>query len=278
MPTAEPSVLAALLDLVLPAECAGCGRPRAPLCRGCASRLLAELAVSGPPADHRPVPTPEGFPRTVASGIHEGLLAAVVVAFKDGERADLARVLGPILAAAVVAAAPSGTVALVPVPSARAAVRRRGRRPTVEVARAAADVLGPRAGVVEALGHRRAPDDQAGLGRAARLRNLEGTMSLRRRTVDADRIVLLDDVVTSGATLTEAAHALGPLGLPVVAAVVAARRRGTRRPTREGGAVPLPPPSGWSTVRSWSPLRRDSRGGGALPPRGVVRGRADPSA
>ncbi len=78
----------------------------------------------------------------------------------------------------------------------------------------------------------RAPQDQAGLGRAARLGNLEGTMTLRRGVVGPVRgacaLVLVDDVVTSGATLTEAARALRPLGLPLSAAVVGARRRGSR--------------------------------------------------
>jgi predicted amidophosphoribosyltransferase len=228
MPLAPDSVLAALLDLVLPAECAGCGRPRAPLCAGCATRLLAELAVSGPPRRHWPVPVPEGCPPTVAGGIHHGLLAALVVAFKDGDRADLVRVLGPVLAGAVDVAAPEGPVAVVPVPSSRAAFRRRGRRPTLDLARAAVAVLGPRATVVEALAQVRAPRDQAGLGRAARLGNLAGTMALRRGVTGATTVVVVDDVMTSGATLTEAARALEPLGLPVVAAVVGARRRGVR--------------------------------------------------
>jgi predicted amidophosphoribosyltransferase len=242
MPLAPDSVLAALLDLVLPAECAGCGRPRAPLCEGCATRLFAELAVSGPPSRHTPVPAPDGFPPTVAGGVHHGLLAALVVAFKDGERADLAHVLGPVLAGGIAVAArgapqavPESWIAVVPVPSARAAFRRRGRRPTLELARAAVSVLGPRAGVVEVLSQVRAPRDQAGLGRDARLRNLTGTMALRRgggagssRLGGAATLVVVDDVVTSGATLTEAARALSPLGLPVVAAVVGARRRGAR--------------------------------------------------
>lgn len=226
MPITDDSVLGALLDLVLPAECAGCGRPGAPLCAFCAGRLLAELACSGPPGPHRPAPVPPGFPPTVAGGIHHGLLSALVVAFKDGERADLGCVLAPILAAAVACGSQGGSVALVPVPSSRAAVRRRGRRPTVELAHGAARILGPSFAVVEALGHRRVPADQAGLSRAARLRNLHGTMALRGGVAGASRLVLVDDVVTSGATLAEAARALAPLGLSVSAAVVGARRRG----------------------------------------------------
>ena len=235
MRDAEESVLAALVDLVLPASCAGCGRPRAPLCRGCGVRLVAELAVSGPPGTHVPVPRPPGFPRTVAAGVHEGLLAALVVAFKDHDRADLAPVLGAVLAGAVALAAPRGTVALVPVPSARAAVRRRGRRPTEELASVAAGLLGPRVSVRPVLRHGRAPDDQAGLGRAARLRNLDHSMTLRGAAPGTASVVLVDDVVTSGATLVEAARALAPLGIPLGAAVVGARHRGVaarRTPSR----------------------------------------------
>jgi predicted amidophosphoribosyltransferase len=131
-------------------------------------------------------------------------------------------------------AAPGRPIAVVPVPSARAAFRRRGRRPTHELAHAAVSVLGPRAAVVDVLSQVRAPRDQAGLGRDARLQNLTGTMALRLRTSRSRRLdgtaalVVVDDVVTSGATLSEAARALSPLGLPVVAAVVGARRRGAR--------------------------------------------------
>ncbi|MDP9430998.1 MAG: ComF family protein, partial [Actinomycetota bacterium] len=108
-------MLAALADLLLPRECAGCGVPGAVLCRGRA----ALLAV---PHLAQPRRFPAGFPPTVAAGAYDGPVRPVVNAFKERDRAELARPLGTALAlavAGVLAGLPArpGAVRLVPVPS-----------------------------------------------------------------------------------------------------------------------------------------------------------------
>jgi predicted amidophosphoribosyltransferase len=160
----------------------------------------------------------------------------IIIAQKEHGRLDLAKPLGLELArAAEAAAAGADPLWLVPVPSTYAATVRRGQDPMLRMARVAAARLrtsGRAVAVLPALTHRRRVADQAGLGRRARAENLEGALAVRACTARllAERpVVLLDDVLTSGATLKEAARALRAAGnAPVGAAVLAATRLSTR--------------------------------------------------
>ena len=227
------SGFAALADLVLPRTCAGCGVPGAVLCRPCAA-LLARPRLAMP----RRVPW--GFPPTVAAGSYQGPVRPAVIAFKERGRAELARPLGTALALAVAAVGRgvlerTGPLVLVPVPSSRAALRARGRDHVRELTRwAVAELRAAGVPATEArlLRRRGRVQDSAALGAAQRRTNLAGTFLLdpgRPRLGPGTLVVLVDDVVTSGATLTEAAGVLGgaalPGDLPVVAAVVAATPR-----------------------------------------------------
>ncbi len=227
------SGVAALADLVLPRTCAGCGLPGHLLCRPCAS-LLARPRLATP----RRVPW--GFPPAVAAGAYAGPVRPAVIAFKERGRAELARPLGTALALAVAAlsgAVPErrGPLLLVPVPSSRAALRTRGRDHVRELTRQAVAELraaGLPASELRLLRRRGRVQDSAALSAGQRRANLAGTFLLDPRPGRPGRgalLVLVDDVVTSGATLTEAAGVLAgaalPGALPVVAAVVAATPR-----------------------------------------------------
>ncbi|PZF80902.1 ComF family protein [Jiangella anatolica] len=119
-------------------------------------------------------------------------------------------------------------VVLIPVPSSPAAVRRRGHDPVLRTARRAAATLhrsGQQATVLAGLRHRRRVADQAGLDRRQREHNLHGafavTQAARRRSLGAC-VVVVDDIVTTGATLREATRALDEAGLhPCGVAVIA---------------------------------------------------------
>ncbi|MFJ6782242.1 ComF family protein [Streptomyces yangpuensis] len=206
-----------LAGLVLPVDCAGCGAVRVLVCEGCRGALSG--AAAGPV---RPSPRPEGLPVVRAAAVYEGAVRAVLLAHKERGALPLAGVLGGALAAAVLAGGPGagpGEVALVPVPSARWQVRARGHDPARRIALAAAGRLrraGVPARVAPVLGLRRAVADQAGLGARQRRENLAGALAVRRdgvRLTRGSRIVLVDDVVTTGATLAEAARALRAAGL-----------------------------------------------------------------
>ncbi|MEV6683316.1 ComF family protein [Streptomyces erythrochromogenes] len=206
-----------LAGLVLPVDCAGCGAARVLVCAECRGALSG--AVAGLV---RPSPRPEGLPVVRAAAAYEGAVRAVLLAHKERGALPLAGVLGGALAAAVLAGGTGpgwGEVALVPVPSARRQVRARGHDPARRIALAAAVRLrraGVPARVAPVLVLGRAVADQAGLGARQRRENLAGALVVRRegvRLTGGARIVLVDDVVTTGATLAEAARAVRVAGL-----------------------------------------------------------------
>jgi predicted amidophosphoribosyltransferase len=227
-----------LADLALPDGCVGCAAPGRALCGGCGSQL------TGPAHPAWPTPVPEGLPPPWAVTDYAGPARAAVLAHKEEGRRALGVPLGAALATA--AGAAIGTAAgaaigaaaepalLVPAPSRPAAVRARGDDPTRRLARHAAAVL-RRAGVpvrvVPALRGARGLADQAGLDAADRAANLARALRVvagGEWLVAGRSVVVVDDVVTTGATLAECARALRAAGAVVVgAATVAATSRRT---------------------------------------------------
>ncbi|MDT4894255.1 MAG: hypothetical protein QOE97_3290 [Pseudonocardiales bacterium] len=194
----------ALTDLMLPRRCVGCARPGAALCLVCRPR--------GPA---RAVPADTGVP-VLAAGEYDGALRTGLLAYKERGRRDLAGPLAGLLGAA---AAGLPDALLVPVPSTPAAARARGGDHVLRLARR----TGRR---VRAVLHVEATvRDSAGLGVAARASNLRGAMWADAPR-SGERAVVVDDIVTTGATLAEALRALRAAGWPVSgAAVVAATPR-----------------------------------------------------
>ncbi|MEE1830280.1 ComF family protein [Streptomyces sp. SP17KL33] len=198
-----------LSDLVLPAECGGCGRPRAVLCPECRAALTGAA-----PCRVRPEPEPSGLPVVHAAAPYEDAVRATLIAHKERGALALAGPLGTALAGAVRAGGGEGPVLLVPVPSARWAVRARGHDPARRIALAAAGVLrrtGTPARVVGVLRQRRAVADQSGLDFRQRLDNLAGALEVAAgggRLLGDGAVVLVDDLMTTGASLAEAARAV----------------------------------------------------------------------
>jgi predicted amidophosphoribosyltransferase len=203
------------LALVLPITCAGCGEPDVALCESCTDALQ--------PAPHRADVADLRVP--VWSGLRfDGVAGRVMRSLKEEGRTGLARALAPALGAAVAALGHSGAV-LVPIPTSRAAYRRRGYR-VIELVAARAGL-----GVSRLLVATRQSGDQRGLDQERRRRNVAG--SLRARDAAGRHVIVLDDVVTTGATLAEAVRALHDAGAMVVgAATVAATPRRAAGPAR----------------------------------------------
>lgn len=157
-----------------------------------------------------------------AAAAYENAVRAVLLAHKERGALSLSRVLGRALAGAVRAGTGQlgspGPLLLVPVPSSRRAVAARGHDPARRIALAAAGELrrgGMPARVVTVLRQRRPVADQSGLGARQRQANLAGALEVvagGERLLAAERVVLVDDLLTTGATLTEAARAVGAAG------------------------------------------------------------------
>lgn len=211
------------LDLALPATCAGCRREGTPLCGECLPALDARLEAQpgvpiGLPAD-LPAPLLQLEWCAPFTGVTRRALHALKY---DGER-RLARPLGAAVARRWARAGVSGDV-LVPVPASPDRVRDRG----YDQAALLAEEIGRhlRLPVLQALERTRATTAQFDLDRAARATNLGGAFAVR----DAAEIVglwvvLVDDVVTTGATLAACATVLLERGATAVSAVAVARER-----------------------------------------------------
>jgi predicted amidophosphoribosyltransferase len=247
-----------LADLVLPSACAGCGAERVPLrfgaCAGCAASLEALT-----PYSTAPVPPPPGMPFCTAVGPYGGPLRGVLLAYKEKGRHRLARPLGALLAVAVAEAArrggagPQAPVSLIPVPSTAAATRERHGDHMARLATHAARRLreaGWRAHVAQPLRALPRPDsaslDVAGRATAAenslRIKDARIPVSRRRRTMRGTLIVV-DDIVTTGATLAAVTRRLREADMQVTGAAVlaATRLRAGRAPIRVRAPTAAPP-------------------------------------
>jgi ComF family protein len=211
-------LLADAFAYVFPVACAGCGAEGRALCRDCAPSLAVRLRTE-----------PHAFAPVTAALDYEGVARAVLLALKEQGRSGLATPLAEPFAAAVtaaLAATPDAVVAAVP--SSRAARRRRGFEPV--------RLLASRAGIrlTPLFRPARPHAVQKGLGVAERARNLDGVFALAR-PVGGIRVLLVDDVVTTGATLAGAAGVLRAGGAEVVGAAVLAAT--PRRDGRSSGML-----------------------------------------
>jgi ComF family protein len=221
------AALGALVDLVWPPRCAACGggvsaEPFCPTCAEAVDPVPAGCARCGQPG---PDPlcgacraSPPAFDAVRAGGLFGGPLADAVHAFKYGGRSALARPLGAWLAAR--APLPPGAL-VVSVPLARGRRIERGYDQAALLAGALARAAGGRLGPAVLRRVRETPP-QVGRGREERARNVAGAFEATEAVAGRD-VVLVDDVVTTGATADAAAAALRRAGARSVVVVALAR-------------------------------------------------------
>lgn len=196
MPRRLGGVLGSLLDLMLPRFCVGCGESGCGLCSSCAQpwpERITGLSVSA-----------------WAAGRYDDVLRGALLRYKERGRRDLAPVLGDYLAMAVAQLVLPPGAALVPAPSSASSVKARGYDHLGPLARRAGRRL--RMPVADVLDFNRAVADSAGLGLAGRSANLAGAMGARSPRHPGQLAVVVDDIVTTGATAREACRALRVAG------------------------------------------------------------------
>jgi ComF family protein len=229
--------LLGLLELLLPSACAGCGallrgRPATELCPRC---LLGILPITPPHCPRCALPhateggenhlcesclrDPPPFAIVHASGLFDDGLRQLVHRFKYDGQFRLDHALGRLLAQSLPEAVAADLI--VPVPLHPGRLRERGYNQALLLAK----VLGRRLGrpVPPRLLRRiRATPPQQGLTAEARRRNLKGAFALTAE-LQGERVLLVDDVLTTGATVRECSRVLLGGGVGEVQVAVLAR-------------------------------------------------------
>jgi predicted amidophosphoribosyltransferase len=222
-----------LAGVVWPLRCAGCGHPDEVLCGRCA-RWYSVPRWCPLPSSHPPEEGPDEWLDGVwGVSAYGGPVATLLSQWKERGRHDLTPRLALGLADAVhgcladlaAAGVPVDDVLLVPVPTSARARRRRGADLVAELTGQAAGWLGEAVRVAPVLRLRRRVQDQAGLDAGQRRENLAGAFELAAGSLAgpgtglAGRICLvIDDVVTTGATVREVVKVLAEAGAQPVGA------------------------------------------------------------
>ncbi|MGV8913452.1 MAG: ComF family protein [Rhodoglobus sp.] len=196
--------------VLMPVECAGCDRPDSALCLECARCIVAAPTIHSTPHNVR----------VFAALRYDGPVRRVLLAFKNQHRTDQARRLAEAMMPALLRAidessAACGTgrpVLIVAVPSSKRAFQSRGYHPMSLVLRSA----GVRHERV--LRVTKVTASQKLLSAEQRATNVQGALEATR-WLGAAAVIIVDDVLTTGATIDEAARAISAAGGTVIAAV-----------------------------------------------------------
>jgi predicted amidophosphoribosyltransferase len=212
-----------LADVAVGVQCAACEATALGLCAECLRVIRPVPRI----VRQRPCPI-------AAAGEYDGVLRSAIIAWKERGRFPVERPLAHLLAASILALDVDAPWRLIPIPSRPDRRRARGADVIEDLARCSARLLrrtGVDARVAPCLASLGPARDQAGLSAAARAANVRG--SLRSGRPPAGTLVIVDDVVTTGATLGEAVRALREVGAEVGGSAVVAHR-----PIRPGPKVP----------------------------------------
>lgn len=276
---------ASVVDLALPRTCGGCGALGVKWCVECDAEVAGRITTRASGL-LGPTGRPPGFPITWSAATYEGPLRKALVAYKDQDRRDLRPILARLLSWALMSASAAvrdhpgrslddggidgdereRPLTVVPIPSTPRSRRERGDDPLRDLVACAirgTSGVGTPPHVTPALRMHRRIHDQVGLTRRQRITNLTGAMSVDpgfSERLGGQVVVLADDVVTTGATLSEAARVLRGAGCRrVVAATVA------NAPNGVPPAAGEPPDATWAGAPPPGPVNRRGNTGHRSP-------------
>jgi len=212
-----------LIHKLFPATCLLCLEPGQPpfldLCRDCEAdlpRTARGCAICAAPVAAGAIACPAchlrrpAFDAAFVPYRYEFPLVELVHRLKYGRQVAIARILGTLLARRIAERGPAAVDAIVPVPLHSAREARRGYNQAAEIARFAAEIL--RLPVLDRLASRiRATEEQAALPASVRRINVSGAFAVRDGPLPA-AIAIVDDVLTTGATVDALAQALKRAG------------------------------------------------------------------
>ncbi len=220
-------LLEGLLELIAPTRCAGCELPGALLCERCDEELPRIQVPQACPRCGAPWGSlictecwsvQYSFEAALSLGELDGTLARAIVLHKDAGERRLGEVLGRMVGQKVVEEWPGWAETVTWIPPSRAAIKRRG----FDHGRALADPVGSACAIpVEALLGRPRAWDQRRLSRSARLSHAQGSFDVVGSP--PNHVLIVDDVMTTGATLDAAAAALLTAGASQVRVAVVGR-------------------------------------------------------
>lgn len=209
------ALLKALYSLVVPVHCVSCSLEGEILCVGCI-RTLRDESIS--------ITRQEMF-QVAAALAFSPAVSQIVLGAKDDANLQLEEVLVEAIVRAR-ASFPAGLI-LVPIPSSARARRKRGRDFTLEIARSVSKQSGDQ--VLSLLSCHRAVAPQKSLNAQQRLLNMKNAFIVRdeqvkkfQREIGQQNFLLIDDVLTTGATMREGYRALQAVGARCLGGVSAA--------------------------------------------------------
>lgn len=205
----------ALLDFLFPPRCAGCGKRGVWLCPDC----LAAVPPLGAPLRRGDLRSLDWIGATY---VFTGAIRRAIHRFKYERERARADHLGALIVPLLRHLPPTATAPhLIPVPLAAARLRERGYNQANELARVVATASG--LPLDTGLLRTRATRPQVGLDRAARRENVRDAFSWGTTPLPATQLLLIDDVLTTGATADECAAVLKAAGARWVGLLTVAR-------------------------------------------------------
>lgn len=202
-------MLGDLPELLFPTRCFGCNRLGLSICTDCRREWIPHYYK-----------THMGEFNVHSALLYSPTASKIVVAAKEGsiKGAD-ELIVSAITHVLQKAKLDSHYFQLVPIPSGKSSQRRRGRSFVVDLTSQISERMGLK--MNDCLQLSRRVEDQSGLSRSQRVSNMKDAFSLKSDSIVRGDLIVIDDVVTTGATLREAVRALNSQGFHAVGSVSA---------------------------------------------------------